>query len=70
MGHDSLFNALLMFAWLWLCMLGWWAWRHGRPAPLQGRCNNVSLREIIASPGSILWAPVQIMWAGGLGENQ
>ena len=24
----------------------------------------------IASPGSIMWAPVQIMWAGGLGQNQ
>jgi hypothetical protein len=35
MGHDSLFDALLMLAWLWLCMLGWWTWRHGRPAPLQ-----------------------------------
>jgi IS1 family transposase len=35
MGHDLLFDALLMLAWLWLCMLGWWAWRHGRPAPLQ-----------------------------------
>jgi IS1 family transposase len=35
MGHDSLFDALLILAWLWLCMLGWWAWRHGRLAPLQ-----------------------------------
>jgi IS1 family transposase len=35
MGHDSLFAALLMLAWLWLGMLGWWVWRHGRPAPLQ-----------------------------------
>jgi hypothetical protein len=29
--------------------------------------DNMSRREMIASPGSILWAPVQIMWAGGLG---
>jgi hypothetical protein len=25
MGHNSLFDALVMLAWLWLCMLGWWA---------------------------------------------
>jgi hypothetical protein len=35
MGHELLFNALLMLAWLWLGRLGWWAWRHGRPAALQ-----------------------------------
>jgi IS1 family transposase len=35
MGYNSLFDALLMLAWLWLCMLGWWAWRHGRLALLQ-----------------------------------
>jgi IS1 family transposase len=35
MGHDLLFDALLMLAWLWRGMLGWCAWRQGRPAPLQ-----------------------------------
>jgi hypothetical protein len=35
MGHDPLFDALLVLAWLWLGMLGWRAWRQGRPAPLQ-----------------------------------
>src|SRR5262245_8483517 len=34
MGHHSLFDALLMRAWLWLGRLGWGAWRHGRPASL------------------------------------
>ena len=32
--------------------------------------HHVSRRETIASPGALMWAPVQIMWAGNLDENQ
>jgi hypothetical protein len=29
--------------------------------------HNVSLQELIASLGAIIWAQVQMRWAGGLG---
>jgi hypothetical protein len=32
-------------------------------------CNG-GPQLMIASPGSILWVWVQIMWAGSLGEHQ
>jgi hypothetical protein len=32
--------------------------------------NNVSRRDTIAGPGSIMWAQVQIMWAGSTRQNQ
>jgi hypothetical protein len=38
--------------------------------PLRDRCNHVSLQEIIASPGSIMWAWMQIMGAGGTRQSQ
>jgi hypothetical protein len=31
---------------------------------------NASRRDIIASPGSIIWGPVQIMWAWGVLQNE
>ncbi len=33
MGHDSLFDALLMLAGVWLGLLVWRAWRQGQSAP-------------------------------------
>ena len=45
MGHDSLLDALLMLAWLWLCLLGWWAWRYGRPGPLQAMLTPAQLTK-------------------------
>jgi IS1 family transposase len=58
MGHDSLFDALLMLAWLWLCLLGWWAWGHGRPAPLQATPTpakpvKTRAKELTPFPGLI-----------------
>jgi IS1 family transposase len=35
MGHDQLFDDLLLLGALWLCMLLYWAWRQVRPAPCQ-----------------------------------
>jgi hypothetical protein len=32
--------------------------------------NNVGRHNTIASPGSILWAWMQSIWAGGTRENQ
>jgi IS1 family transposase len=58
MGHDSLFDALLMLAWLWLCLLEWWAWRHGRPALLQttprpAKSIKIRAKEPTPFPGLI-----------------
>jgi hypothetical protein len=58
MGHDLLFDALLMLSWLWLCGLGWWAWRHGRPAPLQATPTPATpiktrAKELTPCPGLI-----------------
>jgi hypothetical protein len=46
--------------------------RGGSPASRDVGTSVVGWEErvnqaMIASPGSIMWAPVQIMWAGGLG---
>lgn len=35
MGDDRLCDALLILVWLWLCILVYWAWLQGRPAPVQ-----------------------------------
>jgi hypothetical protein len=43
-------------------------WRVMLAQKCQG--NHVSLREIIASPVAIMWAWVQIMWAGRTCQNQ
>src|SRR5262245_61745208 len=32
MGHDQLFDALLLLALLWLCLLLYWAWRRAQLA--------------------------------------
>jgi hypothetical protein len=35
-----------------------------------GPDDDCLLVAMNVSPGAIMWAPVQIMWAGGLGQNQ